>query len=151
MRGQWREKARAEIRSTGYVAHSLEAALGCVDRTTDYRDAVLMAANLGEDADTTAAITGQLAGALYGLSGISGNWAGRVAWGERIKATASGWLGRQYRTSARRILRRSRGSGRAGFVQTCPHVPGDDVTGDRLHTQCLYYHRKLLPLIVALQ
>src|SRR5262252_4052159 len=70
MRGQWREKARIEIRSTGYVAHSLEAALWCVDRTRNYRDAVLMAANLGEDADTTAAITGQLVGALYGASGI---------------------------------------------------------------------------------
>ena len=89
MRGQWREKARTTIRSTGYVAHSLEAALWCVDRTADYRNAVLTAANLGEDADTTAAITGQLAGALYGASGIPENWVGRVAWGDQITAKAA--------------------------------------------------------------
>jgi ADP-ribosyl-[dinitrogen reductase] hydrolase len=89
MRGQWREKERTEIRSTGYVAHSLEAALWCVDRTAGYREAVLMAANLGEDADTTAAITGQLAGALYGASSIPEIWASRVAWGEQIKIKAA--------------------------------------------------------------
>jgi ADP-ribosyl-[dinitrogen reductase] hydrolase len=94
MRGQWREKPRTEIRSTGYVAHSLEAALWCVDRTTVYRDAVLMAANLGEDADTTAAITGQLAGALYGASGIPENWVSRVAWGEQIRAKAATLVGK---------------------------------------------------------
>jgi ADP-ribosyl-[dinitrogen reductase] hydrolase len=93
MRAQWRQKARTAIRSTGYVAHSLEAALWCVDRTTDYRNAVLMAANLGEDADTTAAITGQLAGALYGASGIPENWVGRVAWGEEIKVKAINLVG----------------------------------------------------------
>jgi ADP-ribosyl-[dinitrogen reductase] hydrolase len=89
MRGQWREKPRTAIRSTGYVAHSLEAALWCVDRSTDYRDAVLMAANLGEDADTTAAIAGQLAGALYGGSGIPEIWVDRVAWGDQIKVKAA--------------------------------------------------------------
>jgi len=94
MHGQWREKARAEIHSTGYVAHSLEAALWCVDRTTTYRDAVLMAANLGEDADTTGAITGQLAGALYGASGIPENWVSRVAWGEQIRVKAATLVGK---------------------------------------------------------
>jgi ADP-ribosyl-[dinitrogen reductase] hydrolase len=94
MRGQWRKKARSEIRSTGYVAHSLEAALWCVDRTKAYRDAVLMAANLGEDADTTAAITGQLAGALCGASGIPENWVGRVAWGEQIRIKAATLVGK---------------------------------------------------------
>lgn len=63
--GSWRGKKRHEIQSSGYVAHSLEASLWCVASTTNYRDAVLLAANLGDDADTTAAITGQLAGALY--------------------------------------------------------------------------------------
>jgi len=48
-----------------------------------------MAANLGEDADTTAAITGQLAGALYGRSGIPEIWVRRVAWGDQIKETAA--------------------------------------------------------------
>jgi ADP-ribosyl-[dinitrogen reductase] hydrolase len=54
--------------------HSLKAALWCVGRTGTFRDAVLLAANLGEDADTTAAITGQLAGAIYGASGIPEEW-----------------------------------------------------------------------------
>jgi ADP-ribosyl-[dinitrogen reductase] hydrolase len=89
MRAQWREKPREIIRSTGYVAHSLEAALWSVDRTSDYRNAVLLAANLGEDADTTAAITGQLAGALYGASGIPETWVTRVAWGNHIRTKAT--------------------------------------------------------------
>lgn len=57
-------------------------------RTGDYRAAVLGAANLGEDADTTAAITGQLAGALYGASGIPESFLNRLAWRDRITAAA---------------------------------------------------------------
>jgi ADP-ribosyl-[dinitrogen reductase] hydrolase len=83
--GSWRGKPRAAIRSSGYVAHSLEAALWCVARTSNFRDAVLLAANLGDDADTTAAITGQLAGALYGRSGIPRDWLDKLAWRERIE------------------------------------------------------------------
>jgi len=56
-----------------------------------------MAANLGEDADTTAAITGQLAGALYGASGIPENWVTCVAWGGEIKMKAANLLGRATR------------------------------------------------------
>ena len=48
-----------------------------------------MAANLGEDADTTAAITGQLAGALYGASGIPESWICRVAWEDQIRVKAA--------------------------------------------------------------
>jgi ADP-ribosyl-[dinitrogen reductase] hydrolase len=54
-----------------------------------------MAANLGEDADTTAAITGQLAGALYGASGIPENWVRRVAWGAEIKVKATDLVGKE--------------------------------------------------------
>ena len=82
--GSWRGLRRAQVRSSGYVAHSLEAALWCVGRTTNFKDAVLLAANLGDDADTTAAITGQLAGALYGASGIPAVWREKLAWAERI-------------------------------------------------------------------
>jgi ADP-ribosyl-[dinitrogen reductase] hydrolase len=89
MAGGWRGKSRAAIRSGGYVVHSLEAALWCVDRTSTYREAVLMAANLGEDADTTAAITGQLAGALHGASGIPDQWLEKLAWRDRIRAMAA--------------------------------------------------------------
>jgi ADP-ribosyl-[dinitrogen reductase] hydrolase len=88
MSGDWKGKPRDAIRSSGYVAHSLEAALWCVDAATDYRMAVLMAANLGDDADTTAAITGQLAGALYGVSGIPKEWLNRLAWRDEIDRKA---------------------------------------------------------------
>ena len=84
MAGSWRMKTREAIQSSGYVAHSLEAALWCVARTTCFEEAVLLAANLGEDADTTAAITGQLAGAIYGASGIPPRWLEKLAWRERI-------------------------------------------------------------------
>lgn len=70
MAGSWRAKTRHAICSTGYVAHSLAAAVWSVARTTSFRDAVLLAANLGGDADTIAAINGQLAGALYGARAI---------------------------------------------------------------------------------
>ncbi len=86
--GCWRGKPREAIASSGYVAHSLEAALWCVEGTDTFRDAVLLAANLGDDADTTAAITGQLAGALYGASGIPAAWLAKLAWRERIEAAA---------------------------------------------------------------
>lgn len=89
MAGSWRGKHRDAIGSSGYVAHSLEAALWCVGRTDTFRDAVLLAANLGDDADTTAAITGQLAGALYGASGIPASWRDKLAWSARIEATTN--------------------------------------------------------------
>ncbi len=58
------------IRGTGYVVDSLGAALWATDRSHDFRSAVLAAVNLGDDADTTGAITGQLAGAIYGEDSI---------------------------------------------------------------------------------
>ncbi|MBT9292062.1 ADP-ribosylglycohydrolase family protein [Hyphomicrobiaceae bacterium 22] len=87
--GSWRGKPRAQVRGSGYVADALEAALWCVGRTADFRGAVLMAANLREDADTTAAIAGQLAGALYGAAGIPPAWRAAVAWGKTIESLAA--------------------------------------------------------------
>jgi ADP-ribosyl-[dinitrogen reductase] hydrolase len=63
-------KSVDQIRGSGYVVDSLEAAFWCHARHDNFRDAVLEAANLGDDADTTAAIVGQLAGATYGTAGI---------------------------------------------------------------------------------
>jgi len=82
--GSWRGKPRHQIRASGYVAHSLEASLWSVARSNTFAEAVLLAANLGEDADTTAAITGQLAGALFGTSSIPQPWLNKLAWKERI-------------------------------------------------------------------
>jgi ADP-ribosyl-[dinitrogen reductase] hydrolase len=63
-----------EISSSGYVVHTLEAALWCLLNTNSYRDAVLTAVNLGEDSDTTAAVTGGLAGLAYGWQTIPSEW-----------------------------------------------------------------------------
>jgi ADP-ribosyl-[dinitrogen reductase] hydrolase len=87
-KGSWKGRHRDTIRGSGYVVHSLEAALWAVSRTTSFRSAIQLAANLGEDADTTAAVAGQLAGALYGLSGIPEEWLSHLAWRERIIRTA---------------------------------------------------------------
>lgn len=87
--GGWRGLHRDRIQGSGYVAKSLQAAVWAVSRTTDFRSAILLATNLGDDADTTAAIAGQLAGALYGLSGIPVDWRDALAWRERLENTAS--------------------------------------------------------------
>jgi ADP-ribosyl-[dinitrogen reductase] hydrolase len=87
--GSWRGKHRDDISSSGYVAHSLEAAIWSVARTGDFRSAVLTAANLGGDADTTAAIAGQLAGAVYGYAGIPEPWLEKLAWRDQIARLAT--------------------------------------------------------------
>jgi len=91
--GAYRDKSEPEIESTGYVVHSLEAALWCFERTESYEEAILAATNLGYDADTTAAICGQLAGAHYGAEGIPEAWRERVAMRDRIEAMADGLIG----------------------------------------------------------
>lgn len=63
-----------EIYSEGYVVYSLEAALWCLLKTESFEECVLKAVNLGGDSDTTAAIAGGLAGALYGLDAIPQRW-----------------------------------------------------------------------------
>ena len=78
LRGSYRVKERDEISSSGYVLHSLEAALWALTRTDTFPDGVLLAVNLGDDADTVGAIYGQLAGALYGRSGIPESWRTRL-------------------------------------------------------------------------
>jgi ADP-ribosyl-[dinitrogen reductase] hydrolase len=60
------------------TAQRIEAAIWCVGRSGSFAEAVLLAANLGEDADTVAAITGQLAGALYGYQAIPDQWLGQL-------------------------------------------------------------------------
>ena len=85
----WRGRHRNGIFGTGYVVDCLNAALWAVSRTTNFRSAVLLAANLGDDADTTAAVAGQLAGSLYGSSTIPESWMAKLAWRERIERTAA--------------------------------------------------------------
>lgn len=87
--GSWRGKQRHELGSSGYVAHSFETAIWCLATQAPFEEAVLFAANLGDDADTTAAITGQLQGAYRGASTIPEPWLARLAWRKRIEATAA--------------------------------------------------------------
>ncbi len=87
-RGSYADKTAAEVRGTGYVVDSLEAALWCFQTTDDYATAVIAAANLGDDADTTAAICGQLAGAHYGLSNIPPTWLAKLASRDHIEHLA---------------------------------------------------------------
>jgi len=69
--GSFREKEPPAIRGSGWVVQSLEAALWAFHSASSFEEAVLKAVNLGDDADTTGAICGQLAGAYWGESGIS--------------------------------------------------------------------------------
>ena len=94
MAGRWRGQPRQAIHGSGYVVHSLEAALWAVGRSGSFAEAVLTAANLGDDADTTAAIAGQLAGAIWGASGIPEAWLKRVAWAPRIRGMAESLIER---------------------------------------------------------
>jgi len=88
-RGDYRAKGETAISGSGYVVKSLEAALWCFDQTESYEQAVLRAANLGDDADTTAAVCGQIAGAFYGVTGIPQRWLGTLAMRGEIDALAS--------------------------------------------------------------
>jgi ADP-ribosyl-[dinitrogen reductase] hydrolase len=82
--GDFLNKSYAQIKGSGYVIESLEAALWCFYQTSSFEDAILSSANLGDDADTTAAICGQIAGAYYGVDSIPENWLKKLAWGDYI-------------------------------------------------------------------
>jgi ADP-ribosyl-[dinitrogen reductase] hydrolase len=86
--GSFRTRNPPDVRGTGYVVHSLEAALWAFYRSSSFRDGALLAVNLGDDADTTGAVYGQLAGAFYGEQGIPKTWRARLALGKRIAAFA---------------------------------------------------------------
>ncbi|CAH2603924.1 putative ADP-ribosylarginine hydrolase Tri1 [Rhodovastum atsumiense] len=91
---------------------TLLAACWAVDATSHFRDAVLAAANLGEQAGTLAAVTGQIAGARYGLSGIPGEWRARICWSDRI-----------HRLAVRAVMATCRPGACPSFVVPSP-VPG---------------------------
>jgi ADP-ribosylglycohydrolase len=76
------------IRGSGYVVHCLEASLWCLTTTSDFASCVLAAVNLGEDADTTGAVTGGLAGLAYGKGAIPAEWVATLAREAEIEALA---------------------------------------------------------------
>lgn len=81
--------ARNEVTGSGYSVASLETALWCFAHSGDFESAILAAANLGNDADTTAAIAGQLAGAYYGVRQIPAPWMERLHMRDEIESMAS--------------------------------------------------------------
>ncbi len=72
------------IESSGYVIHTLEACLWCFFTTDNYKDAVLSAVNLGYDTDTIAALSGALAGLLYGIKDIPLTWLSNLREKEKL-------------------------------------------------------------------
>jgi ADP-ribosylglycohydrolase len=78
-RGSFLRRSPPEIRGSGYVVRSLEAALWAFARGTTFAEGCLLAVNLGDDADTTAAIYGQVAGAHYGEQAIPAEWRAKLA------------------------------------------------------------------------
>ena len=87
-RGDYASKPIDRIKGSGYCVESLEAALWCFAHTRSFEEAVLAATNLGDDADTTAAICGQLAGAFYGASAIPADWLRPLVMREDIEQMA---------------------------------------------------------------
>lgn len=86
--GVYRHKRESEVRGTGYVVESLEAALWSFLNSGSYEEAILNAVNLGDDADTTAAVCGQLAGAYYGESSFPREWLDRLVMAGEIRELA---------------------------------------------------------------
>lgn len=90
--GSYRLRKPPEIRGRGYVVGSLEAALWAFHDAADFREAVLKAVNLGDDADTTGAVCGQFAGAFFGENGIPTNWLNDLAKRPMIEKAITGLL-----------------------------------------------------------
>ena len=88
--GSFKDRSPPDVRGTGYVVDALEAALWAFHHSQDFREGALLAVNLGDDADTTGAIYGQIAGAYYGVEGIPADWRDRLTIAAEITALADG-------------------------------------------------------------
>jgi ADP-ribosyl-[dinitrogen reductase] hydrolase len=91
--GSFKHREPPQIQGIGTATNALEASLWAFDRGADYRAGALLAVNLGDDADTTGAIYGQLAGAFYGATGIPSAWRKKLALRARIERLADGVMG----------------------------------------------------------
>lgn len=88
-KGSFLNKQPPAIRGSGYVVDCLEAALWAFASTDSYETAVLAAVNLGDDADTTGAVCGQIAGAFYGASAVPERWRNKLAMLPEIEKLAT--------------------------------------------------------------
>jgi len=85
---------RSEVKSSGYVIDTLEASLWCLFKSSDYKEAVLKAINLGIDTDTTGAVTGGLAGIMFGLESVSSKWIKSLAKLDNIETLIKNFIER---------------------------------------------------------
>jgi len=86
--GSFKTSEPPVIKGSGYSAKALEAALWAFYKSSDFKEGCLLAANLGDDADTTAAIYGQIAGAHLGVDAIPAQWLSKVADRAKIEKLA---------------------------------------------------------------
>lgn len=124
--GSFRRREPPEIKGSGYVVRSLEAALWAFARSDDFSEGALLAVNLGDDADTTGAVYGQLAGAFYGERAIPEGWRALVAKRELIVSMAE-------RLHASGAAAREPSSAASGTKPARPSAaPGAQVTPERI-------------------
>lgn len=101
--GSFKVKNPPEISGRGYVVKCLEAALWAFYRSSSFKEGCLMAVNLGDDADTTGAVYGQIAGAYYGKSGIPENWVSRLSKLDLINSTTGKLLEKSVNISEKEL------------------------------------------------
>ena len=99
--GSFKEKQPPEVRGTGYVVESLEAALWAFNECSSFEEGALLAVNLGDDADTTGAVFGQLAGAHFGVRSIPESWVAKLAQRPLLERMADDLLAASISTSGR--------------------------------------------------
>lgn len=86
--GSFKHRNPPDVTGSGYVVRTIEAALWAFYHSDDFRDGALMVVNLGDDADTTGAVYGQIAGAYYGESGIPQAWLDKLTMSDYIRVQA---------------------------------------------------------------
>lgn len=103
-RDKFKSLSEEEIRSTGYVVDTLEAAIWCLLTTNSYKECVLKAVNLGDDTDTVASVAGGLAGIAYGLKGIPTEWLEKLKKREYIEQICDRFTETVFRRSLNLLL-----------------------------------------------
>lgn len=91
LKHELKELGEDEIKSTGYVVDTLEAAIWVTLNTNTYEEAIIEAVSLGDDTDTIGAITGSMVGTIYGIESIPDRWLSKLKNKEYIKNLVIGY------------------------------------------------------------